>query len=372
MRRVSVALALGLCVHRSLGAQDSSRAARPIDSAGARVDKGHRVLGVFDALSGVPLRDVDVVDLFVDAMYRTPATGLVGLWVFQRRHDSAVVRVHKAGYRDTAFVVMVGARDTTPVPVFLSPVAMSPTSRVRATDQRGVISGEVVADSTAQGIAGATVTLLDAKRTVLTNLQGEFRFPAMSSGRHVLEVRRVGYAPLRDSVLLPDSAGLALTVGLDRLPPVLDSVLVRATPPATYLRDFEDRRKAGFGRFIDSVELRKHADNRPLAFYLASHFPGLRVTPKKGIGEPTYLSGNRSQCSGKAFSCSGLNACPISLYVDGVPVFIPGLTPGPPDLDDYQATDYAAVEWYPGGATVPEQFNVTGSKCGVMLLWRKR
>jgi hypothetical protein len=146
-----------------------------------------------------------------------------------------------------------------------------------------------------------------------------------------------------------------------------------AHPTNSYLDEFYARRKTGFGHFIDSVELRRTGDNHAFANYIASHFAGLRVRPKKGVGDPTYLASARGQCSGRVFSCSGMTACPVSLYVDGLPVFVPNYTAGgPPDLDNYRVEDYAAVEFYSGSATVPEQYNLTGSSCGVLLLWRRR
>jgi len=32
---------------------------------------------------------------------------------------------------------------------------------------------------------------------------------------------------------------------------------------------------------------------------------------------------------------------------------------------------FAGVEFYPGGATIPSQYNKTGSSCGVLLLWTR-
>jgi len=91
-----------------------------------------RILGVFDATSNAPLEGAEVVDLFVDAVYRTQASGLVGLWAFQRRNDSVAVRVRRIGYADTAFVVMVGAADTTPISVFLNRTSSLPAVIVDA------------------------------------------------------------------------------------------------------------------------------------------------------------------------------------------------------------------------------------------------
>lgn len=87
--------------------------------SGAGTKAPGRILGVFDAESSAPLEGAEVVDLFVDNVYRTGASGLIGLWALQQRHDSVAIRVRRVGYADTAFAVLVGARDTAPVSVFL-------------------------------------------------------------------------------------------------------------------------------------------------------------------------------------------------------------------------------------------------------------
>jgi Carboxypeptidase regulatory-like domain len=216
-----------------------------------------------------------------------------------------------------------------------------------AQQQTGAISGVVVVDTTGQGIAGATVTLLDASRMVLTNLKGEFRILSLPPRRYVIEVRHVGYAPVRDSLVLESGGALDLEIQLVRLPVQLDSVTVRATHRApSYLDEFEDRRKTGFGHFMDSVELRR-GEGRSFAGYIAGHFAGLSVTPKGAGGGFIYVSNGRSQCSGKAFSCGRPTTCYPALYVDGLPAYIPGASAGdPPDLADYHTEDFAAVEWY--------------------------
>ena len=42
-----------------------------------------------------------------------------------------------------------------------------------------------------------------------------------------------------------------------------------------------------------------------------------------------------------------------------------------PDMGGFQINDYAAVEYYAGGATVPLQYNQTGGGCGVLVLWTR-
>lgn len=244
----------------------------------------------------------------------------------------------------------------------------------RAAAQTGSISGTVVRDSSTQGLTGASISLIEQGRSITTNYLGEFIFPGLDAGRYVLEVRAVGYTPRRDTIEIAAGQRIDREYSLFKAPVRLDSVAVNARVDApVYLRDFESRRKEGFGKFLDSTQLMKAGDNRSFASFLAGRFPGLSVTPKSDVGGVNYLSSGRAACSGKAFSCGKPTNCLIALYIDGLPVFVPNQTPGnPPDLDQLRAEHFAAVEWYPSGATAPAQYNSTNSLCGVMLLWRKR
>jgi hypothetical protein len=78
--------------------------------------------------TGAPIDAAEVVDLFVDDVYRTQAAGLVGLWALTSRNDSVAVRIRKIGYADTSFVVMMAAGDTTPVQVYLRKAVTLPAT----------------------------------------------------------------------------------------------------------------------------------------------------------------------------------------------------------------------------------------------------
>jgi hypothetical protein len=69
----------------------------------------------------------------------------------------------------------------------------------------------------------------------------------------------------------------------------------------------------------------------------------------------------------------------VTVYLDGVRIYdasmelyakVQGATIRP-DFGRLTARDYAAVEFYAGGATIPAQYNATGSDCGVLLLWTR-
>jgi len=57
-------------------------------------------------------------------------------------------------------------------------------------------------------------------------------------------------------------------------------------------------------------------------------------------------------------------ACELDLYVNGA-IYTDN------DLEKLAVAEFAAVEFYAGGATIPVQHNKTGSNCGVLLLWTR-
>ena len=54
-----------------------------------------------------------------------------------------------------------------------------------------------------------------------------------------------------------------------------------------------------------------------------------------------------------------------------VDVYLDGVLSTNNDLEKQNVNQFAAVEYYAGGATIPVQYNRTGSSCGVLLLWSR-
>jgi hypothetical protein len=89
-----------------------------------------------------------------------------------------------------------------------------------------------------------------------------------------------------------------------------------------------------------------------------------------------YVGSSRKCGSGPAIlSCAGGSSyCPATLYQDGIRVYDASFTKTSsdvPNLRDFPTKEYAAIEYYPGGATVPARYNTTSSGCGVLLLWTR-
>ncbi len=249
-------------------------------------------------------------------------------------------------------------------------VAFGAVAQVAAA-QTGAIIGTVARDTLGHGIGDAEVSLPALGRGTRTNYLGEFRFDHIPAGRYAIIIRRVGFAPFSDSVSVKDGppvdAEFVLTPSVVQLDPqkVVASGVDLTAP---YMREFDERRKTGFGHFFTTDELRKIEGGRPLMNYLASRLPGMSLYRPDPKERPTdyYIGSNRGSGHG--------NRCPVALYIDGVAMYVPGVTVGrgnPPDVSQLSADDFAAVEYYAGGATAPAQFNTTQANCGILLLWRR-
>ena len=247
-----------------------------------------------------------------------------------------------------------------------------------APAQTARIVGTVMRDSSGHALGAAEVALPDLKRSTSTNYLGEFRISGLPAGRHAILIRHVGFAALVDTITVADGARLDLEFTLREAPVQLDSMRITA-PEKRYLspglQQFEERRKEGLGRFISEEQLRKN-DDRSLLDVLSSFLPGTRrYRPDPRNPGAYYISSSRKCGDGPVIlGCRGGTQCPITLYVDGVIVLDAAAEKDGrfyPDLTKYPTNQYAGVEYYPGGATVPAKYNMSGSGCGVLLLWTR-
>jgi len=230
--------------------------------------------------------------------------------------------------------------------------------------QTATLTGTVVRDSLGHELAGASVELPSLKLSATTNYRGEFIIQNIPAGRVGVVIRHVGFLPLVDTIVLGAGARMDREFQLVANGVVqLDTqrTTARSAPVEPFLRDFEERRKMGFGHFFVPEEVRKLDGGHSLLNYIASRLPGMSIVRLRPRG--SYLASGRLKGSGP---------CMVALYIDGLAVFIPSVTNGdPPDMTTYASEDFSAIEYYAGGGTVPAQYNGTGSACGVLLMWRR-
>ena len=265
--------------------------------------------------------------------------------------------------------------------------------------------------ATGQALQGAEVIFPELGRSARTDGLGEARIPGIPVGSHRIRVRFIGYTAA--DTMLPfqgDTTGIVFR--LERAATTIEAVEVKATGPSR-LRDFEARRLIGIGKFMTIEQLAKEG-GRDFGVVAMSRFPGLNVvhdgdgrphiasmrgscgvgsSPSEMIrpgakgggsggrgaattgGTPTGVQGSGGAGSGtssseppigtaiSAGSCTPSKPCIVQTYLDDILL-------DEADFDIISTWDLAGVEYY-SGAQVPARYRISGSACGVMLLWSK-
>jgi hypothetical protein len=190
-------------------------------------------------------------------------------------------------------------------------------------------------------------------RISTTDDLGEVVFSGIAPGRHRVQARRFGFAPLTTDILCTGTDTLRVTFMMRRSDQMLDTQHVREQRVSMELGEFEGRRALGFGRFLTRDELDKFA-GRELATQLAARFPGTRMQMGK-IGGTQYLM------STQGVGLRDIGGCVTKVFLDGVH--------RDSDLSDIKPESLAGVEFY-NGSNVPAEYR-SGAPCGVLLLWSR-
>ena len=212
-------------------------------------------------------------------------------------------------------------------------------------------------------IEGARVTDVLSRISALTTHTGTVALVYLPEGGSLIRIEKIGYQPTTLTVEISPSDTVPLTLLLNPLAQTLPAIITRDSAPhyiGPGLRAFEDRRRLGLGHFVSEAELRHH-DNEKMTT-LIRRFPGLRIfCPKSGM--------RSSQCWAVSVRLASKHAilggsCDVDVYMDGV-------ASGDNDLEKLAVNEFGGVEYYAGSATIPTQYNKTGSSCGVLLLWTR-
>ncbi len=249
---------------------------------------------------------------------------------------------HVTFYVGGATVVSLSERDSTGAPV---PGQATPAMRGRAR-----LTGTVV-DHNGRPVANAHALVWGTALNVMTNDRGVYVLDSLPGGTHTLEVRVIGYVPMRRVVHLAESRPATADVTLDKAAQILPTVTVRGELVYSRgLAEFERRRRSGFGRFVTSAEI----DKRPGARLseLLQMQPGVTVT-YQGSRRVVLMRAN----SGRGF-------CTPTLYVDG-------RRDMSGDFDLYRADELGGIEVYSRQTMVPAEFMEMGG-CGVVAVWTRQ
>jgi len=173
---------------------------------------------------------------------------------------------------------------------------------------------------------------------------------SLPGGTHTLEVRVIGYVPVRTTIQLAESRPATTNVILDKSAAVLATVTVRGQLVySRHLAEFERRRRAGFGRYLTSEEIARRPASRLSG--LLQGMPGVYVS----------LAGGQRGVSMR--DSRGGGYCTPTLYVDGMRD-VSG------DIDIYNADEIAGIEVYNRQGQRPMEF-MDMSGCGAIVVWTR-
>ena len=219
--------------------------------------------------------------------------------------------------------------------------------------------------STGAPLPDVIVSILGTSFRAHTDSLGRAHIVDVPEGVHRLVVRRLGYEPRTTVLPLFAERQVELAISLTPVPAYLPPVqVIAALYSAPWLREFEQRRLRGGGRFITEREIRA-AHGSDLGLLLMAKVPGVRITGR-GPGRYVYSLRGPSSITG---------GCQAAVYLDGVRV---------PDGDAGEVTlnQLGGIEFHRPG-TIPPRYSEPGLKldgdmprggsaaCGVLLLWTR-
>lgn len=253
--------------------------------------------------------------------------------------------------RAVALVALVAA-----LPTLLSAQEEEEDSS-RRTDPVGIL-GQVVDADTREPLEGVAVTLRlkgdsaevsGRPRVVLTNAQGRFTYSDLADGRYGIELERLGYGTITDSIAY--RAVLGLRVEAEMVPEAVELepllVAVEARSPHLQANGFYRRQARGIGRFITREEIE---ERHPIEVTsMLAMVPGVRLRYGRGVAGETLVLMR--------------GGCLAQVYLDGV------RTLPPFGLDTHLSPDdVMAMEVY-HASELPAQYGTSG--CGALLVWTR-
>ena len=140
--------------------------------------------------------------------------------------------------------------------------------RIRDDRHSGRLLGRVVDRSTGRPVATAALSIAGRPEVVESDRMGHFRIAAVPTGAHALDVRRLGYAPLRHSVEVNTGITTDLEVGLVPEPVELEPLVVtKVRSRRLEIKGFYERKwwgeRLGLGTFYEAARLPVFADPDP-------------------------------------------------------------------------------------------------------------
>ena len=233
-------------------------------------------------------------------------------------------------------------------------------------------------------ISAADVWLIAIDKHVATDTAGAFRIDGLPAGMQLVQVRRVGFAVVHDTIQLSADHDNIRTYALAPQSTTLDTVKTVAGQVkylSPQLRAFEERRLSKQGGYFISDSVFRQNESSTLGSLLESRVPGLSV-----VRGTTLVSG-RKHCRGLLFivdpsariksKCkeTGVSDCYVTIYLDGTLYYTAKMADegiAPPDVSrTFNVTNFAGAEFYADGAASPAGMHSNDDGCGSLWLWTR-
>ncbi len=204
-------------------------------------------------------------------------------------------------------------------------------------------------------LAGAIVSVVGTSAGATASATGEYALEQLPLGSWTLEARMIGYVALRTPVELYADKVTVRNLQFEKRITTLSTVRVeeRALYLERLMREFEDRRRVGFGHFLTETDIERR--NPLFVRDLFQTIPGVSVLPNREGGYAILM---------RSLTISGGPLCRPSIFLDGVRV-----SKEERDIETLiNPADIRAVEVYTRGSSIPLQFS-TQDGCGAIVLY---
>lgn len=233
-------------------------------------------------------------------------------------------------------------------------------------DPTTTLTGRVLEGGSGQPVEGAGVEL-NGNVVAVSGGDGRFRASRVPIiwGSNQIQVSRLSYLNETSDLWIADpNETIDLSITLHPEPIEVGGVVVEGDRRRRLferrMRPFYERRERGSGDFFTRSEIEERS---PVEFTdLLRHLPGVVLTQNDFSVQIRFSRAMRSLGGGTG--CSS----PL-IFLDGALI---GGAGDYVNLDNLVRPDQVeGIEVYKGPSQVPPQFNMTGSACGVIVIWTR-
>jgi hypothetical protein len=219
----------------------------------------------------------------------------------------------------------------------------------------------LVVDSAGTPIRDARVEVAGVPGRALTDGNGVGWIDRIPPGNRLVYASRLGFGAARVPVEFRAGERTRSTITLRNEVVTLAGiqVMVERNTASLANRGYYDRKRRGQGSFMDGGRIDELRPIRTVDLFRRMRGFQL-VYDRRGYVDLQISRGSGSLHGG----------CRPLVFLDGMP--IPArMSPNEDALMAINPESLAGIEAYAGAASVPAEYNLTGSACGVVLLWTR-